>query len=554
MKIVRRLKSLLVVLITCGTIALGQQSVGLISYDAARSMDGYNLIYPHNQPNVYLFNNCGEIVHTWKDSTIWRPGNTAYLTKEGKLIKTKRNKTVTGNPIWYGGGGAIVEIRDWDNQLQWTFEVNDSLHRLHHDIAPMPNGNILMIVWHKKVLDELIAAGRDTTRFKEKELAADYLIEVNPTTNQIVWQWNMWDHLIQDHDSTKANFGVVADHPEKININYPSLSEGSSWLHTNAIDYNAELDQILISVPTYNEIWIIDHSTTTLEAAGNAGGLSGKGGELMYRWGNPATYNKQDVFSQKLYFQHDAHWIKDFIAPNHPNFGKIAVFNNRAGTDYSTVNFFTPPWDMYEWRYTKTMGAWGPSAADFTAGHPTPPKLYSSGLSSVQLLPNDNLLILSGRNGYAFELTPDQKIVWEYTVPLKNGFPVNQGAVLMSNDNTTFRMKRYPKTYSAFEGKDLSPKGYLELNPDPLYCTKLVSNEDVFKATDIKIFPNPAQDYLTIETAKPDVVRIIRSDGKTFWTENLLQGRRTLDVSAWGNGLYYIWYGDHLVKAFNIIK
>ena len=61
------------------------------------------------------------------------------------------------------------------------------------------------------------------------------------------------------------------------------------WLHTNGIDYNAEYDLIVLSVPRMNELWVIDHSTTTEEALGSTGGRWGKGGDLLWRWGNPRT-------------------------------------------------------------------------------------------------------------------------------------------------------------------------------------------------------------------------------------------------------------------------
>jgi len=35
---------------------------------------------------------------------------------------------------------------------------------------------------------------------------------------------------------------------------------------------------------------VIDHSTTTAQAAGHSGGTYGKGGDLLYRWGNPNAY------------------------------------------------------------------------------------------------------------------------------------------------------------------------------------------------------------------------------------------------------------------------
>ena len=54
-----------------------QNTVGLLSYDPDKAFDGYNLMFPHNQPNVYLLDNCGEIVHVWEDSADFRPVNLA---------------------------------------------------------------------------------------------------------------------------------------------------------------------------------------------------------------------------------------------------------------------------------------------------------------------------------------------------------------------------------------------------------------------------------------------------------------------------------------------
>ena len=343
--------------------AFAQRTVGTISYDPMKAYDGYNLFYPHNQPNVYLLDNCGRIVHVWEDDASFRPGNTAYLMENGNLIKTKRPAAVANDPIWAGGGGATVEIRSWDNDLLWTFTLNDSLFRLHHDIEPLPNGNILMLAWEKKTAEEAIQAGRDTSLLPDGELWPDYLIEVEPVGESdfnIVWEWHIWDHLVQDYDATKDNFGVVADAPSKMDINYSSNDGGADWMHSNSIDYNEDLRQVLISIPFFDEVWIIDHSTSTEQAAGNTGGLAGRGGEILYRWGNPAVYDSGTAEDQTLFFNHDAHWVDQFLDFSHPDYGKIAVFNNRVGADYSTVNIFTPPFDMYSWGYTQSGSTFGP--------------------------------------------------------------------------------------------------------------------------------------------------------------------------------------------------
>jgi hypothetical protein len=533
-----------------------QNTVGLLSYNPMKTFDGYNLIYPHNQPNVFLLNNCGEIVHTWEDSTNYRPGNTAYIMDDGNIVKTKRPSVVAGNPIWAGGGGGIVEIRSWDNDLIWQFELNDSMDRLHHDIAPMPNGNILMISWELKSEDEAIQSGRDTALLSQDKLWPDYIIEVDPSNDEIVWEWHVWDHLIQDYDNTKDNFGVVADHPELVDLNFDTNDGAADWMHTNSIDYNAELDQIMISVPTFNEIWVIDHTTTTEQAAGHTGGFGNRGGDLLYRWGNPLTYGGGTEDDQKLFYQHDAHWADRFLTGSHPDFGKIVVFNNRVGDDFSTANIFIPPWDMYNWSYEMSAGAYLPAAFDWTFTHPEPTQMHSTGLSSVQLLPNGNTLIDVGRWGYSFEVTPDDEIVWEYKTPLIGGNPANQGDTLAINNNLTFRMNRYPMDYSVFEGKDLSPKGYIENNPDTTFCDLILSDIDLNHDYQLKLYPNPATDMVVIEWDGMDRTEFEIFDimGRQLEKMHGYGGRKYLDVSKWDTGIYFIRINQTAVTKLVITR
>ena len=253
---------------------------------------GYKLMYMHSQSNVYLIDNWGEVVHVWRDSLLF-PGNAAFLNEEGKLYKTA-SRGRNANPNFQAGGtGDFLQIRDWDNTLLWNFEYSNENVRMHHDIRPMPNGNALILAFESITRDSAIALGRDTTLLGQV-LWMEHIIEVEPVgadSGNIVWEWHAIDHLIQDYDSTKANYGVVADHLEKININFDTNSN-PDWVHANAIDYNPILDQIAISSRKFGEIYIIDHSTTTEEAAGHTGGNSGKGGDFLYRWGNPQNYER----------------------------------------------------------------------------------------------------------------------------------------------------------------------------------------------------------------------------------------------------------------------
>ena len=540
---IRHLLFAFLILLVANISTKAQNTVGLLSYTPAESYDGYNLLYPHNQPNVYLLNNCGEIVHVWEDDPSFRPGNTAYLLEDGRLVKTKRPASIAGNPIWAGGGGAIVEIRDWDNNLEWSFEINNDTARLHHDIEVLPSGNILMIVWELKTEEESIQAGRDTSLLTDGELWPDYVIEVDPTTSEIVWEWHVWDHLIQDYDATKDNFGVVADNPQLVDINWDTSDGADDWMHTNAIDFNAELDQIVISVPTFHEIWIIDHSTTTEEAASNIGGNGGRGGDLLYRWGNPAAYKSGTEEDQKLFYQHDIHWVGDFLDFTHPHWMKLAVFNNRVGADFSTANVFDPAFDMYKGTYPLEGDTYGPSDFDLVIDHPEPTQLYSTGLSSIQFLPNGNALITSGRFGYTFEITPDDQIVWEYKTPLIGGAPASQGDTLDINNNLTFRVKRYPLDFEAFESRDLTPQGYIEMNPDTNFCNDIINSvEDIVMPDQLEIFPNPATNVLTIEWKRMPKIQIEVFDvlGRRVESFRAFGGRKFLDVSDWEKGVYFL--------------
>ncbi|MCH2082971.1 MAG: aryl-sulfate sulfotransferase [Saprospiraceae bacterium] len=521
-----------------------QNTVGLLSHDPSKAYDGYNLIYPHNQPNVYLLDNCGRIVHTWEDEADFRPGNMAYLMPDGRLIKTKRPAAVAGNPIWAGGGGATVEIRTWDNELLWEFTINNEEERLHHDIAITNEGNILMIVWEVKTADEAVQAGRDPENLPDGELWPDYILEIKPLDNneyEIVWEWHVWDHLVQDFDATKDNFGIVEDHPELVDINYDTSNGADDWMHTNAIDYDPVNDMIMLSVPTFHELWIIDHTTSTEEAATSNGGLGGRGGDLLYRWGNPAAYKQGTEADQKLFYQHDTHWIDDYLNATHPNYRKIGIFNNRVGADISTINVIDPGFDMYDWGFSFDGNVFGPAEFTWTASHPNPQANWSTGLSSVQFLPNGNALVCVGRFGYTFELTPDNEIVWEYKTPLISGQAANQGDTLSINNNLTFRVSRIPTDFEAFDGKDLQPKGYIENNPDSSFCGLLSSLDDM-PMKDLRIYPNPTNDMVVVEWdgGYKIILEVYDMLGNRVKQIQTTGGRHFMDLKDLQSGMYYI--------------
>jgi len=534
-----------------------QNTIGLISYDIADSYDGFNLLYPHNQSEVYLIDNCGRVVHSWPDEDIFVPGNSAYITDGGHLIKCKRRRTSAVNdPIWAGGGGETVEVLSWDNQPISQFTLNDSLMRLHHDIALMPGGNILMIAWENKTGEEAIAQGRDPETLAQDKLWPEVILEWDPTMDSVVWTWNAWDHLIQDFDPSKENFGVVNDHPELIDINYDEHDGHPDWLHINAIDYNPELDQIVVSVPYFNELWIIDHSTTTEEAKGHSGGDAGAGGDLLYRWGNPKTYDN-DSGDQELFFQHDVHWVSPVAVAGEALFGMIALYNNRVTEDLSTANILATPIVDNDVTYSIINGVYGPTGFERTASHPgMDGRSNSSSLSSAQLLPNDNLLICAGRWGFTYELTPENEVVWEYITPIKTGQRASQGDTTFSiNNNLTFRLKRYGEDFEGFVGRDLAPGDYIEIDPDTSYCNFLITDtEDLVYDISLSLWPNPTSQYLNIalDERVKDNIQVYDMLGRLQKSE-VIDGRSiTIDVASLATGIFFLRWQERTIRFVKI--
>ncbi len=416
------------------------------SHDGA--FEGCTLFAPLRSTTTYLINMQGKVVQSWESDS--PPGHAVYLLNNGYLLRCAREPE---NPTFHGGGlGGRIQEFDWDGNLVWEFEYSDEDHCQHHDIEPMPNGNILVLAWERKDEDQVFDAGRDTESLGQDELWPDHIVEVRPEGaggGAIVWEWHVWDHLIQDVDDGADNYGRVEEHPELVDINFdghsrpsgpgelqhlraigylggsrrPGPREGKAdWNHSNSIAYHAKFDQIMLSVLHFNEIWVIDHSTTTEEAAGHTGGRSGRGGDLLYRWGNPQAYGMGSAEAQQLFAQHDAQWITGGF----PGAGHILVFNNgrgRPGGDYSSVVEITPPVDA-RGRYTRESGAaFGPAKPAWDHVDPDPARFFSGHISGAQRLANGNTLICAGERGRLVEVNREGGVVWEYVSPFGGDVP-----------------------------------------------------------------------------------------------------------------------------------
>jgi hypothetical protein len=340
---------------------------------------------------------------------------------------------VVENPSMSAGGvGGGIQIISWNGIILWNYEISNTDLQHHHDIQPLPNGNILAIAWERKTAFEALSLGREVIDNPLNQMWSEVIIELEPIGDDeanIVWEWHLWDHLVQNIDSGYPNFANISDHPELFNINQgivgsPTASHGD-WFHINAVDYNEELDQIVFSSRLQDEVFIIDHSTTSEEAATHNGGHCGKGGDFLYRWGNPQNYARGDGSDKKIDDQHGINWIP----ASYPGGGNLILFNNLYGQFISAIFELSAPlnengcYDILEqepfaplepiWIHTESY--------------------QSNRQSGAFRLGNGNTLITDANSVRIIEVDYNGEIQWEFN--------------FIGNSNMIARAQKYPLDY-----------------------------------------------------------------------------------------------------------
>ncbi len=430
---------------------------------------GYTLFSPARGDYARLIDHSGNLVHTWL----------SHGSPLAKLLDS-------GNLLIYGN----VEI-DPDGNIVWKYR-----HPQHHDLLKLPNGNVLILSAELLPFEEAIALGANPGSVHSiacSSIMGTRVVEARPTgadSAEIVWEWSVFDHLIQDFDPEKPNYGVVADHPERVDLNYvlaeaPCASDQVSWTHANALDYNAELDQIMITVRYFSEIWVIDRSASKEEAVGSVGGNAGKGGDLLYRWGNPRAYGAGTPADQRLFRPHAGHWIPEGAS----GAGNILIFNNGweyPGFErgYSSVDEVVPPSDGYNYRLD-TGSAYGPNEPLWTYAADPPESFYSRARSNAQRLPNGNTLIADGLAARIFEVTRDGKTVWEFAHEMQHP------------RDGVYRAYRYPPDFPGLR--------YLDLTPRRTDCCAAAEDEPLARSTFDLYLMDEALVYVKEQCGQSDI-------------------------------------------------
>lgn len=349
--------------------------------------DTYFLIADQQNNEAHLINYAGDELFNWDFNS--NLGNDINMLSDGSMLVCLKDNNAS---ITYGGYGGIFRKINADQSIEWEVSYSSSDYTAHHDVEYLSNGNIIFPAWGEISQTEAAEEGFGGSY----NLNPESIIELNPLTQEIVWEWHAMDHIIQDLDETKANYGSIAENPNKIDVNYNYQTRNNGdIMHINGLTLDEKNNLLYLTVNNYSEIWVLDHSTSTAEASTNSGGNYGLGGDLVYRFGNPETYD--NIGKSTLNNVHYPNLLKSG--------NMLAYANNVYGNQSEVVEYeLNPPYNLVAGQDNEPKVVWSFTDND----------LYSSGLSSAVRMKNGNTLIAEGRDGTLWEVTDGGDTDWFY--------------------------------------------------------------------------------------------------------------------------------------------
>jgi len=488
---------------------------GVTYHDTAKSYGGYTLFTPlrpgpppdfaHNAS--ILIDMEGNVVKTWPlPKHGYLIENHAYLLENGHLLRRITNDGWEHgwDPAWPGRDPstsatdtARLQELDWNGNVLYEIADTRPGYMHHHDFIKIWNRKlqaftILSVASRKITHAQAIALGADPKKRSDYASFPDGIVEFDLKGN-VIWEWNITDHLVQDVDPAKPNFGVVRDHPEKLDVNFGRGRTGD-WIHINAMDYNDVLGHIVLNNSVDSEFYVIDHDGTFVpgDPRASVALAAGPKGDFLFRWGNPSVYDAGEGMSyseargasdgdQQVFFSHDVQWIRPTAYAGGPPLrgaGHFLIFDNgtrhiATGFAYSAlleINPYDGPMDkgayvrqekvgyrnvrVYQGnRRTSNQVVWMYASKD-------PASFWSRHISGLSRLPNGNTLATAATWGQIFEVTPEGEVVWEYKIPTTS----TKGAVKVLADGDiaqAFLAYRYGPDHPALRGRTLTPQGKL---------------------------------------------------------------------------------------------
>ena len=499
-------------------------------YIPAKSYGGYFMPTSNSAgADHWVMDMMGQVVHQWVGKT--GVGNTNTPGLPGVKPEIAEDGT-----LWSAGF-----IQDWDGNVLWDFVPSRDLGVLdvdmpfHHDMKRIWNNKLqqwtqLIVSNRTRTQAEAAAAGGEPATPTSRLTGIDYIIEVS-MAKKLVWKWDFLDHTCQSQFPTRPRYvSDVKTAPGKFDVYWltdnqrPQGQAGivADWVHVNSVDYNDQTGHVVINPKHWSNFIVVDHDKTfvsTTDFAANIAAAAGPDGDIIYRWGNPSSYNAGAApgwlseGDSQMYGSHNIQWIRPYLwqrphlatdnwqdpaaiynnSAALPGAGNFIIFDNgcynptRTGSRVLEIN----PLIGASGNVESTAGKYiDPLVAGYKAATGNYQRriskqdvysyqstgmqsFYSSHISGVQRLPNGNTNVMSGNQGLTFEVTPASQIVWQYQYPMgacagqtaqvakvvasdsANAFQIDD--CYNKNQPSQFRVQRYGADHPAFKGRDMTP-------------------------------------------------------------------------------------------------
>ena len=186
---------------------------------------------------------------------------------------------------------SVAQLNSWLSNAGYNIVVSWT----HHDFAILPNGHLILLVNHHKLLTNLSGTPSAT------DVLGDAIVDLDQTYNP-VWVWDSFDHL----DASRHPLGVI--------YWFGFLD----WTHTNAIVYSPDDGNLILSMR--NQCWVlkIDYE-------------NGQGtGDILWRLGYQGDFTLTNGQSPDWFY---GQYYASILSPNSTGVFTLEVFddgNNRV--------------------------------------------------------------------------------------------------------------------------------------------------------------------------------------------------------------------------------
>jgi len=331
-----------------------------VAFDETKLAPGKNFVVSSHGREAYLMDSNGEILHRWSHRAT-RPKKKrktkkifkTWYIRKAHLLPSGEILAILGFPH---GKGTPEDFRriGMVKLDQNSNTVWEYAGKAHHDLDVTEDGTILVLT-HEAHINPFI--------HESNPVLEDYVAFLDAGGSELR-NVSVLDCL-KNANATEliARMRALAD------------DDNGDILHTNSLEIvgeqlagrlpNVNPDHVLISMREIHAIAILDLERQV------------------------AVWTATGAFRA----QHHATVLDD---------GNILIFDNQGpGEDYSAVREYFPETMSEVWSYI---------------GSPERP-FHSATVGATYRMPNGNTLIIEGKKGRAFEVTPAREIVWEYLNP-----------------------------------------------------------------------------------------------------------------------------------------